>query len=181
MKKRRKENGIHIHLSNRLAYTLIVIFILVAVGVGIYALTPGVAPNPGHLASEMAPPSPCSANQYLQFDGTNWVCGGETDSNVASWAKPASASIPVTQGTLVGFCVMTYTWNAATYQQMSDPSVSLISSTCSASQSPMTCGSSYCSCPTGYNRVGLNPGIGALGTNSGGHVRTYFTYTCAKL
>ena len=72
MKKRGK--GTHIHLSNRLSYTLIAILILAAIGVGVYALTPGVAPNPGHLISETAPPSSCTANQYLQFDGTNWKC-----------------------------------------------------------------------------------------------------------
>lgn len=176
--KKGKGIKINLHFTNRWLYTFIAIGIIAAIGVGVYALTPGVAPNPGHLANEMAPPSPCTANQYLKFDGTNWVCGGETDPTVPAWAKAASP--PVTQGTLVGFCTMTYVWNAATYQEMSNPSVSLISSTCSAGQPPMSCASNYCSCPTGYMRVGLNPGIGALGVNTGGHVQTYFTYTCAK-
>ena len=66
--------SIKINLTNRWLYTLIAIGILAIIGVGVYALTPGVAPNPGHLASDMAPPTPCAANQFLKFDGTNWVC-----------------------------------------------------------------------------------------------------------
>jgi len=175
--KKKRGIQIKINFTNRWLYTLIAIGILAIIGVGVYALTPGVAPNPGHLISEMAPPSPCPANQFLQFDGTNWKCAGETDPTVPAWAKAASP--PVTQGTFVGYCLMTYIWNAATYQQMSDPSVSLISSTCTSSMLPMTC-ASYCSCPAGYGRISLNPGIGALGVNTGGHVQTYFAYTCAK-
>jgi hypothetical protein len=72
--KKRKGLSININLTNRWLYTLIAIGILSAIGFGVYALTPGVAPNPGHLASRMAPPTPCNASQFLQFDGTNWVC-----------------------------------------------------------------------------------------------------------
>ncbi len=43
-------------------------------GLGVYALTPGTAPNPGHTINEIAPPNSCSAGQFLKFDGTNWVC-----------------------------------------------------------------------------------------------------------
>lgn len=81
MKKKRGLN-VTINFSNRWLYTFIVLGILAIVGVGVYALVPGVAPNPGHLISEMAPPSPCTANQVLQFDGTNWKC----------------ADLPTTQG-----------------------------------------------------------------------------------
>ncbi|OGJ12510.1 hypothetical protein A3K82_03165 [Candidatus Pacearchaeota archaeon RBG_19FT_COMBO_34_9] len=70
----KKRKGITISLSNRWLYFLITLGILAIVSVGVYALTPGTKPNPGHLVSEMAPPSPCTANQFLQFDGTNWVC-----------------------------------------------------------------------------------------------------------
>lgn len=73
MTKKRGLN-IHVHFTNRWLYTLIAIGILAVIGIGVYALTPGVAPNPGHLISELAPPSPCTANQSLQFDGTNWKC-----------------------------------------------------------------------------------------------------------
>jgi len=77
MKKRGREINIKINLTNRWLYTLIAIGILAIIGVGVYALTPGVKPNPGHLSSEMAPPSPCASGQFLKFDGTNWVCGSD--------------------------------------------------------------------------------------------------------
>ena len=93
--KKRRGLKINFHLSNRLSYTLIAIFILVAVGVGVYALTPGIAPNPGHLISETAPPSPCLANQFLQFDGTNWKCatgGGGTGHSGTPTLKDCGAN-----------------------------------------------------------------------------------------
>jgi hypothetical protein len=76
--KKGKRLNIKINFSNRWLYTIIAIGILAMIGVGVYALTPGTAPNPGHLISEMAPPSPCATNQYLQFDGTNWKCSTVT-------------------------------------------------------------------------------------------------------
>jgi len=82
MKKRGREINIKINLTNRWLYTLIAIGILAIIGVGVYALTPGVAPNPGHSANDMAPPSPCAANQFLKFDGTNWVCSKITSSSM---------------------------------------------------------------------------------------------------
>ncbi len=74
MKKKRGKSVIQINFSNRWLYTFMALGILAIISVGVYALTPGVTPNPGHLVSEMAPPSPCTANQVLQFDGTNWKC-----------------------------------------------------------------------------------------------------------
>lgn len=81
MKKRGKK--INFHLSNKLSYTLVAIVIVLIIGVGVYALTPGVAPNPGHSISEVAPPSPCTANQNLQWSGTDWVCTTITPSNIS--------------------------------------------------------------------------------------------------
>ncbi len=72
--KKKEGITIKINLSNRWLYTFILLGILIAVGVGVYALTPGVKPNPGHLLNETAPPSPCTANQFLKWDGSNWIC-----------------------------------------------------------------------------------------------------------
>jgi hypothetical protein len=74
----KKKRGLKINLSNRLSYTLIAIFLLAAIGIGVYALAPGVIPNPGHNISEMSVPSPCVAGQVLSYDGTNWVCTTHT-------------------------------------------------------------------------------------------------------
>ena len=72
------------NFSNRGIYTLFLIILIGALGF-VIALTPGVAPNPGHLISEVAPPSPCQSNFFLQFNGNNWVC-----SNVSAWAGGGS-------------------------------------------------------------------------------------------
>ena len=75
MKKRGKYNfSINFSFSDRVFYSLIAILILVIIGVGVYALTPGTAPNPGHLISETSPPSNCGINQLLQWTGSDWIC-----------------------------------------------------------------------------------------------------------
>jgi hypothetical protein len=78
----KKRKGITINLSNRWLYTFIVLGILAIVGVGVYALTPGTKPNPGHLLSEIAPPAGCSAGQNIVWDGTNLVCSAGASYNL---------------------------------------------------------------------------------------------------
>lgn len=93
MKRKGRGLTIKINFTNRWLYTLIAIGILAAIAVGVYALAPGIAPNPGHTIADVAPPSPCSASQYLQFDGTNWKCATintnytETDPTIPSSLK----------------------------------------------------------------------------------------------
>ena len=93
-----KKRGLNIHLSNRLSYTLIAIFILIAVGIGVYAY--GTA-NPsvfGHSYNEL---QPCSGTQILKMNagGTAWECSAlsitETDPTVMSWAKESSPTLPL--------------------------------------------------------------------------------------
>ncbi len=72
--KQIKIKNLQINLSNKTFYTLVLISSLILFGVAVYALTPGTAPNPGHLISEVAPPNPCGSGQFLKFDGVNWVC-----------------------------------------------------------------------------------------------------------
>jgi hypothetical protein len=71
------------NISNKLAYTLIVIALIVGLGIGVLALSPGVAPNPGHTIDVVAPPSDCSAGQVLTWSGSSWSCttpsAGSTD------------------------------------------------------------------------------------------------------
>jgi len=75
--KKRKKITINIHLTNRWLYTLIAVGILAIIAVGVYALAPGVIPNPGHNISEISIPSGCVAGQFLKYDGTKWVCSGD--------------------------------------------------------------------------------------------------------
>lgn len=71
-KKVRKE--FEIKISNKLFYILVTISAIVVLGIGVYALTPGVKPVMGHLLSEVAPPSGCVSGQYLKWSGTSWSC-----------------------------------------------------------------------------------------------------------
>jgi len=45
---------VNIKISNKAVYSLLTIFIIAAVAVSVFAVVPVVAPNPGHLASEVA-------------------------------------------------------------------------------------------------------------------------------
>tara|TARA_Y100000034_G_scaffold122591_1_gene168231 strand:- start:28 stop:864 length:837 start_codon:yes stop_codon:yes gene_type:complete len=70
----KKSLNIQINFTNRAIYTFIVFSVFLLIGISVFALTPGVAPNPGHIIEEMAPPLNCETNQVLQWDGTTWTC-----------------------------------------------------------------------------------------------------------
>jgi len=126
-------------LSNRLAYTLIIIGILIIVAVGVYAanslLTPGVAPNPGHTISQTAPPSACSAGQVLQWTGASNVDGG--------WACVDQSSSQQQPDRFGGFYSFGENYNNYPYASCL--------STCQVSN-PYT---GDCSCPSGYTSIQL--------------------------
>ena len=77
--KKRRGIQIKINFTNRWLYTLIAIGILALVGVGVYALAPGVVPNPGHNINEVSIPGGCTPGQFLKYDGANWVCSLTAD------------------------------------------------------------------------------------------------------
>jgi hypothetical protein len=95
MKKRNLD--IHIHLTNRWLYTLIAIGILAIVSIGVYAYGTSNPSTFGHSVGELAPPPGCSAGQFLQYDGSSWVCSfsssTETDPTVMPWAKTDNGMI----------------------------------------------------------------------------------------
>jgi len=70
---------VKIKLSNKTAYSIIAVVALVLLAFGISALTPGVAPNPGHVLDNIAPPSGCAANEYLRWNGIQWDCVGNSN------------------------------------------------------------------------------------------------------
>ena len=70
----KRDLNIHITFNNKVLYTFISFIAILIIGVGVFALTPGVAPNPGHLISEVAPPAGCGTNQVLQWSGSAWTC-----------------------------------------------------------------------------------------------------------
>jgi hypothetical protein len=81
-KKRGKKFNIHISLSNRWLYTLIVLGVLAAIAVGVYAVA-GSVPSPGHPLSEL---QACSDGQALVSNSSgDWICssvGGSEDVEV---------------------------------------------------------------------------------------------------
>ena len=110
MKKRGREKRIKIRLSDRLSYTLILIGILAIVGVGVYALAPGVIPNPGHNISQVSVPSPCSSGQILSYNGNTWVCinKGCTPSCSPSGDCVDTSTVTSGTGTKTFFCSSGY-------------------------------------------------------------------------
>jgi len=63
--------------SNRGIYFLITLGIIIALSVGVYALTAGTTPNPGHAISEMGVPTGCGSASALMWDGSSIVCGND--------------------------------------------------------------------------------------------------------
>src|SRR3990172_11638661 len=61
-------------ISNRLSYTIIAVVALILLGTGVYSLSPGVAPDPGHTFDQIDPPSGCTLGQVLQWTGSSWSC-----------------------------------------------------------------------------------------------------------
>jgi hypothetical protein len=75
---------VKIEISNKTFYTLVVAIAIVILAVGINAFGTSNPPVFGHSIGELAPPSPCNSNQYLQWTGAAWKCsasaGGITGS-----------------------------------------------------------------------------------------------------
>jgi len=117
MKKRVRNS----HISNRLAYTLITIGILLIVAIGVYAL--GAIPNPGHLISQL---QTCDNNQILETVGGVWTCV----------AMPSASAPGPVSGGLYGRCVM----NQVCLSISVEPGYCIGSGR-----------DSYCGCRAGYN------------------------------
>jgi hypothetical protein len=63
-----------INASDKLAYTLMVIFSFILIGVGVYAYG-GTAPaTMGHSIGEIAAPAGCASGQVLTYSGSAWTC-----------------------------------------------------------------------------------------------------------
>ena len=63
-----------VNIKKRYAYAIIGLLVLAVGFFVVNALTPGVAPNPGHLITQVAPPAGCSAGQVLGWSGSSWGC-----------------------------------------------------------------------------------------------------------
>ncbi|MCK5149584.1 hypothetical protein KAJ87_01515 [Candidatus Pacearchaeota archaeon] len=107
MKKKKRGITIKLVFSNRWLYTFIVIGILAIIGVGVYALTAGETPDPGHNIQNIGPPSDCVNGQVLQFIDGAWGCvnlpGGETILKtkiveIGNWDMNANSYVMVAHG-----------------------------------------------------------------------------------
>jgi hypothetical protein len=70
----KKRKSIVITLSKRWLYIFIILLILVIGGIVVYAYKTNNPQVFEHNIGEIASPSPCAANQFLQWNGTAWKC-----------------------------------------------------------------------------------------------------------
>ncbi len=96
----KKKRGVNIYFTNRWLYTFIVIGILIAIGVGVYAAT-YTASGAGHPYTEI---STCGANEVLKMNsaGTAWTCASDTASTlktmvieIGDWNMVATEQITI--------------------------------------------------------------------------------------
>jgi hypothetical protein len=163
--KKGKKITIKINLTNKWLYTFIAIGIIAIIGVGVYAIAPGVVPDPGHNINDLSVPSSCAAGQFLQYNGANWVCASETDPNVPAWAKqPTNQPIA---GAFMGGYIVQYIWGPGQSYggHMDDGAINVngaglgfISSRCGGNYGV----ASGCTCPSGYSRHFIPGGTGTL-------------------
>ena len=118
MKKERVKMNIKINLTNKWFYTFIAIGILIVVGIGVYALAPGVIPTPGHNYTELAT---CAEGEILKTVGGVWTCASATQCSSSlkdceNIAVTSSTSSPGTWTTcpsgkmMTGIRVWYYEW-----------------------------------------------------------------------
>jgi hypothetical protein len=67
-----KKRGMDI--SNNISYIILVLIFVIILGVGVYAMTAGTAPNPGHTMDIVSAPSGCASNSFLKWTGSDWTC-----------------------------------------------------------------------------------------------------------
>ncbi|VVB82596.1 Uncharacterised protein [uncultured archaeon] len=66
-------------------YTIVILGIILIVTLGVYAtVTPGTAPNPGHLLSDISPPTECTAGQYVSWNGDSLICSDYSSPSISS-------------------------------------------------------------------------------------------------
>ena len=88
-------------MSNKSFYSFIafgVIGLFVAGFFIVNALTPGIAPNPGHLISQVAPPAGCGSGQVLGWSGSSWGCVDMSSGGVSTWNEISGIPSDISDG-----------------------------------------------------------------------------------
>ena len=89
VKKKVSFGKLEINFTNRSLYTLIAFFIVVTLGVGVYAL--GTTPNPGHSIAQI---QPCDNGQILEAVSGSWACVTKPSSGGTSlWSEGETGTI----------------------------------------------------------------------------------------
>jgi hypothetical protein len=94
MQKKKRE--MFRNISNKFAYTIIALCIVILLAIGVYAYGTNNPSVFGHSIGELAPPTSCAANQVLTWTGSAWSC--TTPSSASSmgidWIKTARGGGP---------------------------------------------------------------------------------------
>ena len=95
-------------ISNKLAYTLMVVLSIALLGISVYAWN-YVPSNPsvmGHSLNELQVPSGCVAGQVMKLSGGVWACGvdDETDSRFTVTTSGLCYMAPQTCTTQTAYC-----------------------------------------------------------------------------
>lgn len=92
--KNKLKNFKKLKISNKLSYTIIAVVAIIFLSVGVYSLTPGTAPNPGHDISSVSPPYPCANGQYLKYVESGgagyWQCSTVSSGGISTPSPCAS-------------------------------------------------------------------------------------------
>lgn len=70
----KKEREMFKSISNKFAYTIIALCIVILLAIGVYAYGTNNPSVFGHSIGELAPPTSCTANQVLTWTGSAWSC-----------------------------------------------------------------------------------------------------------
>jgi hypothetical protein len=71
---RKKKREVFKNISNKFAYTIITLCIMILLAIGVYAYGTSSPSVFGHSIGELAPPTSCTANQILTWTGSAWAC-----------------------------------------------------------------------------------------------------------
>ncbi len=66
---------------------------------GVYAVTAGGTPNPGHPTSQIAPPAPCTSGQAITSNGTDFICSNSAVENQPIYNCVGPDGSQITQST----------------------------------------------------------------------------------
>lgn len=94
------------NISNKLAYTLMIILSIALLGIGVVAYNLPPPTNVGHTLNELQVPSGCVAGQVMKLSGGVWACGvdDETDSRFTITTSGLCYNAPATCSTEILSC-----------------------------------------------------------------------------